>query len=252
MRIAIYGKGGIGKSMVACNLSAAYAKRGKKVLLVGCDPKQDTSLRLIRDQMSSAMDMMKDSPHVTKDKLVTRGYLGIDCIECGGPKPGIGCAGRGITMTFSVIERLKLMDEYDVVIFDVLGDVVCGGFAAPLRRGFCDKAVIVSSDELMSIYAMNNILSAVNRYKKNGIILAGLVHNSKTDDSEIFKRYVKDTGLEILAKIPRSSKISDADNKRMTAFESGSSISDLFIDLSERIDVAIDSDAHEVDQEELR
>ncbi|MBI5881793.1 MAG: AAA family ATPase [Elusimicrobia bacterium] len=225
-RIAIFGKGGIGKSTLSGNLAAVYARQGKRVLLVGCDPKHDTTVALtegrpIRTVVEQSMFMDQAGGDVSK--VLVRGRLGVDCVEAGGPEPGIGCAGRGISRMIELLEGGGLLRKglHDVALFDVLGDVVCGGFAAPLRQGFADKVVIVTSEELMSLYAVNNISRAVRNYAANGIALAGLVANLRDPgaDRSAIERFAAMLGTKVLAFLPRDPAVSEAEMARVTAVE---------------------------------
>ncbi|MFA6870405.1 MAG: AAA family ATPase, partial [Methanomethylophilus sp.] len=159
-RIAIYGKGGIGKSTTSANITDALAARGLKVMQIGCDPKADSTCLLTGEpRVRPVLDVMRAGEEVTLDVIVRKGRSGCLCVECGGPKPGMGCAGRGIIAAFEQLEKLGAMDVYrpDVLIYDVLGDVVCGGFAMPIRNGYARDVFIVTSGEMMSLYAANNI-----------------------------------------------------------------------------------------------
>ncbi len=222
-QIAIYGKGGIGKSAVATNLSAHYALRGERVLHIGCDPKVDSAVRLLDgNRLVTVMDFAGDMD-VPFASIVNRGRLGVDCVEAGGPEPGTGCAGRGVARTIEMIGESGVLerDTYDVAVFDVLGDVVCGGFASPLRLGFARKVVIVISEQPMSLFAANNITRAIHRYASNGVALAGLVANSVTDatDRDQLLRFAQALGTRLLAFVPRDPAVPDAENRHHTVAE---------------------------------
>ena len=170
LKIAIYGKGGIGKSTVTSNLAAAFAAMGKRVIQIGCDPKADSTINLLGGEpVEPVMNFMRrtDRDPETLEEISRQGFGGVLCIETGGPTPGLGCAGRGIIATFQLLEDLRLFETWkpDVVLYDVLGDVVCGGFAAPIREGYAEKVLIVTSGEKMALYAANNISSAVRNFE---------------------------------------------------------------------------------------
>ena len=219
MEIAIYGKGGIGKSTISANISAALAKNGKKVLQIGCDPKHDsTKLLLHGRQMVTALDYIKEiSPdQYNLSDIIHVGAFGVHCIEAGGPQPGVGCAGRGILTMFDLLERLGVKaEDYDGVIYDVLGDVVCGGFAVPLRRDYADKVVIVTSGEYMSIYAANNILRGLENYSLDGNRAAGVIFNSRgiSEEDERVQRFCDSVGLPILGYFSRSDLFADSERE---------------------------------------
>lgn len=225
-RIAIFGKGGIGKSTFSSNLAAIYARRGLRVLLVGCDPKHDTTVALtegapIRTAVEHSAFM--DSGKTDAAGLVVRGRLGVDCVEAGGPEPGIGCAGRGISRMIEILQEAGFLesDRYDVALFDVLGDVVCGGFAAPLRENLADKVLIVTSEELMSLYAANNVARAVRNYAANGSSLVGLVANLRDPDADrdVVARLAGLIGTRVVAWLMRDTAVRRAEYARKTAVE---------------------------------
>ena len=170
LKVAIYGKGGIGKSTVTSNLAATFASMGKRVIQIGCDPKADSTINLLGGEpLRPVMNFMREEDEEPDElaQISKVGYGGILCIETGGPTPGLGCAGRGIIATFQLLKDMELFENYkpDVVLYDVLGDVVCGGFAAPIREGYADKVLIVTSGEKMALYAANNISSAVRNFE---------------------------------------------------------------------------------------
>ena len=221
-KIVILGKGGIGKSTIAVNLSAVYAREGKKVLHIGCDPKHDSTRAIapawpIETFMDKYMRAARAEGKLdlTPDNIAAHGRLGIDCIEAGGPTPGVGCAGRGIALMLEFFQETDFLNarRYDICIFDVLGDVVCGGFAAPLRKGFGEKILIVASEELLSLYAANNIASAVRTYASNGAYLAGLVANLKDGqaDRRSLRRFANLLQTTILGDIPRDPTVQEAE-----------------------------------------
>lgn len=224
-KIVVFGKGGIGKSTIASNLSTVYALNGLKVLHVGCDPKHDSTLGLVKGglietfmEKYSRVAGIRDRARLQKEDLLVKGRLNIDCVEAGGPEPGVGCAGRGISMMLEAFEEVDLLKSggYDVGLFDVLGDVVCGGFAAPLRKGFAEKIVIVISEEFMALYAANNIAKSVKTYSSNGVYLAGLVANLKEEgvNRARLKRFAKIIGTKILEFIPRDPAVREAEFAR--------------------------------------
>lgn len=225
-KIAIYGKGGIGKSTTTSNLSAALEHKGYRVMQVGCDPKADSTKNLMKGQrIPTVLSQIKEKGEALKlEDIVFEGYGGVLCVESGGPTPGVGCAGRGIISAFEKLTELKAFETYqpDIVIYDVLGDVVCGGFAMPIRGGYAKEVYIVSSGEMMSLYAANNIASAIRNFGKRGYAeLKGLILNSKNleNEVEIVQEALKEIGTTITQYIPRSSEIQDAENQGGTVFE---------------------------------
>jgi len=227
IKIAIYGKGGIGKSTVTSNLSAALAKLGKKVIQIGCDPKADSTANLLNGQpVTPVMNYMRDTGEepTSLDEITREGYGGVVCIETGGPTPGLGCAGRGIITTFSLLEELELYKKYkpDVVLYDVLGDVVCGGFAAPIREGYADKVLIVTSGEKMALYAANNINTAVKNFEDRSYAkVRGIVMNRRAveGEEEKVRAFAESAGLDIVADIPRTNDIIHYEDMGKTVIE---------------------------------
>ncbi len=227
IKIALYGKGGIGKSTCTSNLSAAFAKLGKKVIQIGCDPKADSTINLLHgDPVMPVMDYMRihDEEPDRIEQISKVGFGGVVCIETGGPTPGLGCAGRGIITTFSLLEQLELFDTVkpDVVLYDVLGDVVCGGFAAPIREGYAEKILIVTSGEKMALYAANNINSAVKNFEDRSYAkVRGIIMNRRNveNEEEKVRAFAESSGLDIAADIPRSADIIKYEDMGMTCVE---------------------------------
>ena len=207
-KIAFYGKGGIGKSTTAANVSAAFSRMGRRVCQIGCDPKNDsTRLLLGRIAPSTILD------------LVHEGFSGIRCIEAGGPDPGVGCAGRGIIVALERLKALHAFDDLDVVLYDVLGDVVCGGFAVPIREGYASEIYIVSSGELMSLYAANNIAKGVRRFAERGAVkLGGIIGNGRDvlRERELLEAFAARIGTQLITYIPRSRAVHEAEIHRQT------------------------------------
>lgn len=225
-KIAIYGKGGIGKSTTTSNLSAALAMMGKKVMQIGCDPKADSTKNLMGGKrIPTVLEMIKEKGEdLELEDIVFEGFGGVLCVESGGPTPGVGCAGRGIISAFEKLEELDAFEKYqpDIVIYDVLGDVVCGGFAMPIRGGYAKEVYIVSSGEMMSLYAANNIATAIKGFGKRGYAkLNGLILNSKNieNELEIVEKAVKEIETKIVQFIPRSEEIQKSEEIGGTVFE---------------------------------
>ncbi|MCR5846111.1 MAG: AAA family ATPase [bacterium] len=223
-RIAVYGKGGIGKSTISANLSVSLARQGLRVVQIGCDPKHDSTRLLMHGApQRTVLDYIRDMSPVDYrlSDVLGRGYLGIGCVEAGGPQPGVGCAGRGIISTFELLNRFKFDSDCDAVIYDVLGDVVCGGFAVPIRREYADTILIVTSGEFMALYAANNILRGIETFDGDRCRIAGIVQNCRDveGEDERVRRFAAAVGLPIFAKIPRSDAFTRAEHERMTVME---------------------------------
>lgn len=225
-KIAFYGKGGIGKSTTAANVSAALAASGRPVCQIGCDPKNDsTRLLLGRVCKETVLDMVRQcGDAVTAEQIVHTGYGGVRCIEAGGPEPGVGCAGRGIIVALEKLASLRAIEDTpeQVVLYDVLGDVVCGGFAVPIREGFATDIYIVSSGELMSLYAANNIAKGVARFASRGKArLGGIIGNSRGVEGErmLLEAFADRLGTQLIAFLPRSRDVQQAEVRRKTVIE---------------------------------
>ncbi len=242
IKLAIYGKGGIGKSTMSSNLSAAFAYLGLKVIQIGCDPKADSTSNLLSgEELIPVMTYLRENEDAPEslEAISKRGYKDILCIETGGPTPGLGCAGRGIIATFNLLNDFELLEKEnpDVVIFDVLGDVVCGGFAAPIREGYAHEVIIVTSGEKMSLYAANNIQTAVKNFEDRGYAtLRGVIWNHRNIEDEDIKvsKFAKEKDLDIIASIPRSNDINRAEDMGKTVVEvdPNTDISKKFLDLA--------------------
>ena len=243
-KLAVYGKGGIGKSTMTSNLAAAFSFLGKKVIQIGCDPKADSTMNLLGgEQIEPVMDMLRDERDPESiDEIAKTGYGGVVCIETGGPTPGLGCAGRGIIATFQILKDLKLIETVkpDVVLFDVLGDVVCGGFAAPIREGYADEVMIVTSGEKMALYAANNISTAVKNFEDRSYAkVRGILLNKRNvpDEDAKVKAFADERGISVVGVIPRSDDINRAEEQGMTVVQMNPelSISQRFIELAKTL-----------------
>ena len=241
--IAIYGKGGIGKSTVCANLAVALAQTGQRVLQIGCDPKHD-STRLLTGgcRLPTVLDYLKDVPEeqARTEEVLGEGVLGVGCIEAGGPRPGVGCAGRGIISAFEFLERRRVKERYDVVLYDVLGDVVCGGFAVPIRREYANAIFLVTSGEFMSLYAANNILRGIRNFDgEDGRRVAGILFNARglPEEETRVARFARATGLPVCAVIPKSEAFSEAEACGRTVMETETwpAVRKIFTDLAVRI-----------------
>ncbi|HQI90400.1 MAG: protochlorophyllide reductase iron-sulfur ATP-binding protein [Methanosaeta sp. PtaB.Bin039] len=217
--IAIYGKGGIGKSCTASNIAAACAEGGSRVLVVGCDPKSDSTISLIGHRIPTMMDLIREGREIEESDVVFTGYRGVRCIEVGGPEPGVGCAGRGIIVAIDFLKKVsRIYDEVDLVLYDVPGDIVCGGFSAPIRKGLVSGAYIITSGEYMPIYAANNICRGLKRL---GAPLAGVICNSREADGEreIVEAFARSIGSEMVAFIPKMAVVQECERKGTTVIE---------------------------------
>jgi nitrogenase iron protein NifH len=223
-KLAFYGKGGIGKSTTAANVSAAMAESGQRVCQIGCDPKNDsTRLLLGRICTETVLDVVRQyGEAVTVEQVVHNGFKGVKCVEAGGPEPGVGCAGRGIIVALEKLKQLNAIAEDEVVLYDVLGDVVCGGFAVPIREGYATDIYIVSSGELMSLYAANNIAKGVARYAGRGPVrLGGIIGNSRSIDreKELLEEFAGLLNTKLVAYIPRDKTVNQAEIRKKTVIE---------------------------------
>ena len=222
--IAFYGKGGIGKSTIVSNLAILLARQGRKVLLVGCDPKHDSSYKVsdiypIPTVMEQVVAKRRD---LSSDDYLFEGRDGLTCVESGGPDPGMGCAGRGITKMFEIFEAGGIFRrDYDYCLFDVLGDVVCGGFAVPMRYARDTAVVIVVSGEIMSLYAGNNISRAIVRLSRSGVRLGGLVGNLRglADEESRIRAFAQRIGGDVLEIVPQDPLVNEAERQRRTVIE---------------------------------
>ncbi|MDA9884460.1 ferredoxin:protochlorophyllide reductase (ATP-dependent) iron-sulfur ATP-binding protein [Burkholderiaceae bacterium] len=218
---AIYGKGGIGKSTTSSNLSAAFSKMGKRVLQIGCDPKHDSTFTLTKKMLPTVIDVLETvdfhSEELRVEDFVFEGYNGVMCVEAGGPPAGTGCGGYVVGQTVKLLKEHHLLEDTDVVIFDVLGDVVCGGFAAPLQHA--DRAMIVTANDFDSIFAMNRIVQAIGAKAKNyNVRLGGVIANRSAATDQIDK-YNNQIGLKLAAHFPDLDVIRRSRLKKSTLFE---------------------------------
>jgi len=224
-QIAIYGKGGIGKSTTTQNLTAGLAESGKKIMVVGCDPKAD-STRLLLGTLAqrTVLDTIRTKGNeVELSSIMKEGFGGIKCVESGGPEPGVGCAGRGIITSIGLLEQLgAYTEDLDYVFYDVLGDVVCGGFAMPIREGKAKEIYIVASGEMMALYAANNIARGIAKYaQKGGVRLGGIICNSRNVDreSELLEAFAKELDTQLVYYVPRNNMVQRAEINRKTVIQ---------------------------------
>ncbi|HNX64320.1 MAG TPA: nitrogenase iron protein [Oscillospiraceae bacterium] len=243
-QIAIYGKGGIGKSTTTSNISAALSDMGYKVMQFGCDPKAD-STNTLRDgtYIPTVLDLLREKKTVDAHETIFTGYNGIYCVEAGGPAPGVGCAGRGITTAVQLLKQQKVFEELDLdyVIYDVLGDVVCGGFAVPIREGIAEHVFTVSSADFMAIYAANNLFKGIQKYSNaGGALLGGVIANSVTNpfQKEIIDDFVAKTHTQVMEYVPRSITVTQSELSGRTTIEAqpNSEQAKVYRSLAKRID----------------
>jgi nitrogenase iron protein NifH len=234
-RIAIYGKGGIGKSTIVSNIAAAYAE-DCDVLVIGCDPKADTTRTLVGRRIPTILDVVREKKDASKDEILFKGYNDVKCVESGGPEPGVGCAGRGVIVAMKLLGKLETFSQDDVIIYDVLGDVVCGGFAVPLREDFADEVYIVTSGEYMSLYAANNICKGIKKLKSN---FGGIICNRRgiENELEIVNAFAERIGSKVIGVIPRSELVQQSEIEAKTVVEKfpDSKQAELYRELAETI-----------------
>ena len=226
-KIAIYGKGGIGKSTTTQNTVAALAEAGKKVMVVGCDPKADSTRLLLGGlAQKTVLDTLRDEgDEVLLEDICRQGFGATHCTESGGPEPGVGCAGRGIITSINLLEQLGAYEDsigLDYVFYDVLGDVVCGGFAMPIREGKAQEIYIVTSGEMMAMYAANNICKGIVKFAQaGGVRLGGLICNSRKVDNELemISELARQLGTQVVHFVPRDNDVQRAEINRKTVIE---------------------------------
>lgn len=217
-KIAIYGKGGIGKSTIVSNIAAAYST-DYNVLVIGCDPKADTTRTLVGKRIPTILDIVKAKKEACIGDVLFEGYGEVRCVESGGPEPGVGCAGRGVIVAMGLLDKLgTFSDDLDIIIYDVLGDVVCGGFAVPLREDFADEVYIVTSGEYMALYAANNICRGIKKLKSN---LGGIICNCRGIENEvhIVSEFAGRVGSKVIGVIPRSEMVQKSEIDAKTVVE---------------------------------
>ncbi|MEY8000220.1 nitrogenase iron protein [Clostridium sp. Mt-5] len=224
-QIAIYGKGGIGKSTTTQNLTAGLSELGKKVMVVGCDPKADSTRLLLGGlAQKTVLDTLRqEGGDVDLNYILKKGFNGIKCVESGGPEPGVGCAGRGIITSIDMLERLgAYTEDLDYVFYDVLGDVVCGGFAMPIREGKAKEIYIVASGEMMALYAANNISKGIKKFAdKGGVRLGGIICNSRkvVNEKELLEAFAEELGTHLIYFVPRDNVVQKAEIHKETVIQ---------------------------------
>ncbi len=224
-QIAIYGKGGIGKSTTTSNISAALVEAGYKVMQFGCDPKSDSTNTLRGGKyIPTVLDTLREKNIVKAHEVIHEGFGGVYCVEAGGPAPGVGCAGRGIITAVQLFKQQKVFEELDLdyVVYDVLGDVVCGGFAVPIREGIAEHVFTVSSADFMAVYAANNLFKGIQKYSNSGgALLGGVIANSINAPyaREIIDDFVRQTSTQVVEYVPRSVTVTQSELQGKTTIE---------------------------------
>ena len=260
-QIAIYGKGGIGKSTTTSNISAALAEAGYKVMQFGCDPKSDSTNTLRGGQyIPTVLDTLREKNVVKAGEVIFEGFGGTYCVEAGGPAPGVGCAGRGIITAVQLFKQQRIFEELDLdyVIYDVLGDVVCGGFAVPIREGIAEHVFTVSSADFMAVYAANNLFKGIYKYSNTGgALLGGVIANSINAPyaKSIIDDFVKQTKTQVVEYVPRSVTVTQSELQGKTTIEAApdSEQAKIYRRLAEKIDRHTESKAPSpLDVRELR
>ncbi|MCI6858862.1 MAG: nitrogenase iron protein NifH [Eubacterium sp.] len=226
IKIAVYGKGGIGKSTTVSNLAAVWSRMGRRVMQIGCDPKADSTILLRHgEKMDTVLDLVRTKKEaVALSEMVKSGFWGVYCVEAGGPSPGLGCAGRGIITALETLKEKGAYEKYrpDIVIYDVLGDVVCGGFSMPMRRGYADYVFVITSGENMAIHAAANIAMAVENFKDRGYAkLGGIILNRRNvkNEEEKVQELARDINSKVIGTLSRSNLVMDAEEEKKTVME---------------------------------
>ncbi|ACL15489.1 nucleotide-binding protein [Methanosphaerula palustris] len=223
--IAIYGKGGIGKSTTSSNLSAALSELGLTVMQIGCDPKADSTNNLRGgESIPSVLDALRSGKKIEIGDIVFKGFNGVLCVEAGGPEPGVGCAGRGIITAIELLKQKKVFEEFspDIVLYDVLGDVVCGGFSVPIREGVAEQVYTVASSDFMALYAANNLFKGIKKYANNGgALFSGIIANSmsKPVQREIIDDFAVHTSTTVAGYVERSLAVTRSELRGQTVIE---------------------------------
>ncbi|RCV63293.1 nitrogenase iron protein NifH [Methanophagales archaeon] len=255
-QIAFYGKGGIGKSTIGSNIVAALSDNGLSVMMIGCDPKADCTRNLTGEvQIPTILDVSRDKgierlgleelvegKEIKLDEVVHKGYGDVHCAECGGPRPGFGCAGRGVIVAIDLLNKLNVFEELkpDIVLYDVLGDVVCGGFAMPLRRGLADEVYIVTSADYLALYAANNISKGISEFaNKGGSPLGGIIYNVRgmLDEADVVYDFAEKIGSHVIGHVPNAHEIAEAeiDGNTVIEYDGNTEIASLFRELAMKI-----------------